>query len=151
MPITTEQIKELRDATGVSVMQCRTALEEAGGDMEKARALLQKVSAESAKKKAGRTLGAGTVVSYIHNNGAVGVLLELLCETDFVARNDDFKLLGKDLAMHIAAMNPENTEDLLAQEFIKESSLTIKDLLDGAIQKFGERTEVGQFARFSIK
>lgn len=149
--ITTEQIKKLRDETGVSVMQCRTALEEAGGDMEKAKAVLQKISKEKAEKKADRELGGGTVVAYIHGGGAVGVLLELLCETDFVARNEDFKLVGKDIAMHIVAMNPETREELLEQEFIKDSSLTIKALLDQATQKFGERTGIGHFARFSIK
>ncbi len=149
--ITTEQIKKLRDETGVSVMQCRTALEEAGGDMAKAKEVLQKISQKSAEKKADRALAGGVVVSYIHNGGAVGVLLEVLCETDFVARNEEFKAIGKDIAMHIAAMSPENTEELLAQEFIKDPSVTIKGVLEQATQKFGERTGIGQFARFSIK
>ncbi|MEK7642460.1 MAG: elongation factor Ts [Patescibacteria group bacterium] len=151
MDITTKQIKDLRDSTGVSIMQCRNALEEALGDMEKAKAVLQKVSRKSAEKKAGRDLGGGIVVSYIHNNGTVGVLLELLCETDFVAKNDEFKALGRDIAMHIAAMNPENKDELLVQEFIKDNALSIKNLLEQATQKFGERTDIGQFTRFSIK
>src|SRR6185436_8043217 len=114
--ITTEQIKELREATGVSVMQCKKALEEAGGDMEKAQIILRKVSKAASEKKQDRTLGAGVVASFIHNNGTVGTLVELLCETDFVARNEEFKSVARDIAMHVAAMNPENTEELLAQE-----------------------------------
>src|SRR3989344_8140926 len=107
MNITTDQIKELREATGVSVMQCKKALEEAGGDMEKAKIILRKISKTDADKKSGRTLGAGIVSSYIHGTGEVGSIVELLCETDFVARNDDFKALARDIAMHVAAMNPE--------------------------------------------
>ena len=151
MNITTEQIKELRDATGVSVMQCKKALEEAGGDLEKAKIILRKISKQSADKKATRTLGSGTVVSYIHNNGSVGAMVELLCETDFVARNEEFKTLTKDIAMHITAMDPENLEELLGQEFIKSPEKTIKNLIEEATQKFGERTEIGRFVRFSIK
>jgi elongation factor Ts len=195
MNITTEQIKELRESTGVSVMQCKKALEESGGDMEKAKIVLHKISKLSADKKADRTLGAGAVVSYIHNNGSVGAMVELLCETDFVARNDDFKALGRDLAMHIAALAPEylkmediKEEDkvkarelfekdiaenkpkeirdkiiegklssyfgekvLLEQAFIKNPEVKIQSLIEQATQKFGERTEIGRFTRFSIK
>lgn len=193
--ITTEQIKDLRDMTGVSVMQCKKALEEAGGDIEKAKIILRKISKQSAEKKAERTLGAGTVASYIHGNGGVGAMVELLCETDFVARNEDFKALAKDIAMHITASAPEylkmediKEEDknraielfekdidqnkpkeirdkimegklssyfsekvLLGQAFIKNPEITIGTLVDQANQKFGERTEIGRFVRFSIK
>jgi elongation factor Ts len=151
MNITTEQIKNLRDATGVSVMQCKKALEEAEGDLEKAKIILRKISKQSADKKAGRSLGAGTVASYIHSNGTVGAMVELLCETDFVARNEDFKTLARDITMHITAMDPENLEELLNQEFIKSPDKTIKNLIEEAIQKFGEKTEIGRFVRFSIK
>lgn len=194
MTITTEQIKELRDETGVSVMQCKKALEETGGDLEKAKIVLRKVSKQVADKKTGRTLGAGSVASYIHSNGSLGALVELLCETDFVARNDDFKALAHDIAMHIAAMAPEylkmedvKEEDktaakelfskdiddkkpqemknkiiegklsayfgekvLLEQAFVKNPEVNIKTLVEQANQKFGERTEIGRFVRFSI-
>lgn len=148
--ITTEQIKELRNATGVSVMQCKKALEEAGGDLEKAKIILRKISKDSSQKKLNRTLGAGVVVSYIHNNGLIGTIVELLCETDFVARNEEFRALAKDIAMHITAMNPENLEELLSQEFIKSPDKLISNLIEEAIQKFGEKTEIGRFVRFSI-
>jgi len=114
MTISTEQVKELRNATGVSVMQCKNALEEAGGDKEKALMILRKKSGDIASKKTDRKLGAGTIQSYIHNSGTVGVLLELSCETDFVAKNEEFIALARDIAMHIAAMNPEflNTDEI---------------------------------------
>jgi elongation factor Ts len=194
MEITTEAIKKLRDETGVSVMQCKKALEEAGGDLEKAKIILRKISKQVADKKAERTLGAGTVASYVHSNGTVGTLVELLCESDFVARNDDFKAVARDIAMHIAAMNPEylkmedvKEEDkvkakelfeesidqskpkemrdkimegklaayfgekvLLEQAFIKNPEVKISTLVEQANQKFGERTEIGRYVRFSI-
>jgi elongation factor Ts len=149
--ITAEEIKKLRELTGVSVMQCKKALEEAGGDMEQAKIILRKISKATADKKQDRTLGAGTVASYVHNQGEIGTILELNCETDFVARNEDFKQLARDIAMHVAAMNPENTEELLEQEFIKSPDKTIKNLIEEAVQKFGEKTEIGRFARFSVK
>lgn len=104
--ISTEQIKELRALTGVSVMQVKKALEEAGGDMDKAKVLLQKKSSEIAAKKSDRELGAGAVVAYVHNNNSVAAMVELLCETDFVSGNEEFQAVAYDIAMHIAAMNP---------------------------------------------
>jgi len=106
MAITTEQIKELRDMTGLSIMQCKKALEEALGDISKAVILLQKKGAGIAAKKADRNLGAGRVASYVHSNGNIGGLVELLCETDFVAKNDEFGALAYNIAMQIAATNP---------------------------------------------
>lgn len=107
MKITTEHIKTLRDSTGVSIMLCRKALEDAQGDIEKAKVILQRKGADAAAKKADRMLGAGTVASYIHHGGTVGVLVELSSETDFVSGNEAFKALAHDIAMHIAAAKPE--------------------------------------------
>ena len=104
--ITTEQIKELRDLTGLSIMQCKKALEESAGDIAKAVIVLQKKGAGIAAKKADRNLGAGRVSSYIHSNHTIGAIVELLCETDFVSNNDDFGTLAYNIAMHIAATNP---------------------------------------------
>lgn len=130
MEITTEQIKELRNATGVSVMQCKKALEEAEGDMAKAKVILQKLSARAAEKKADRELGAGTVASYIHNGGAVGAMVELSCETDFVSKNEEYKNLARDIAMQVAAMAPSCiTRDSISQEEIaKAKEVFAKDL-----------------------
>jgi elongation factor Ts len=107
MAIEMEQIKALRDETGVSVMQCKKALEDAGGDIEKARMMLRKKSGEIAAKKSDRALGSGVVAAYIHGHGSVGAMVELACETDFVAKNEEFKQLAYEIAMHIAAINPK--------------------------------------------
>lgn len=107
MEITTEQIKDLRNRTGVSVMQCKKALEEAGGDMDKALVILQKNSKAQAEKKADRELKSGTIASYIHSTGTVGVLVELACETDFVGKNEEFKEIAYQIAMQVAAQNPQ--------------------------------------------
>lgn len=129
MNIGTDQIKQLREETGVSVMQCRKALEEAGGDIEKAKIILHKISKQSADKKSDRALGSGAVASYIHNNSSVGAMVELHCETDFVARNDEFKALARDIAMHVAALNPEylRMEDVKEEDKIKARELFEKE------------------------
>ena len=119
--ITTDQVKQLRDQTGISVMQCKKALEEASGDMDKALVILRKKSGELAAKKGDRTFGAGTVQAYIHATGTVGTIVELDCETDFVANNDDFKTLARDIAMHATATNPK----FLKKEDIKESDMKV--------------------------
>jgi elongation factor Ts len=118
MEITTELIKTLRDQTGVSVMQCKKALEESQGDMDKAVIILKKRSAESAQKKSDRELGAGVVESYIHSTKTVGAMVELMCETDFVSGNEEFKKLAYDIAMHVAATNPS----VLTKEEISEAA-----------------------------
>lgn len=151
MDITTEAVKALRDETGVSVMECKKALEAAHGDMEKARAVLRERAAKSVEKKADRQLGAGAVSSYIHNAGQVGAMVLLSCETDFVSKNEAFGALARDVAMHAAAMRPATAEELLTQPFIKDESKTIADLVADATQKFGERVEVSQLSVFSVK
>lgn len=154
MTVSAQDIKTLRERTGVSMMQCREALEEAGGDMEKALEFLKAKGVALASKKSDRELGSGTVQSYIHGHGAVGSLVELLCETDFVARNEEFQQLAKDIAMQIAATDEEilsgGTEAILAQPAIKNPDQTIAMLIDGAVQKFGERTQLGRFVKFAL-
>lgn len=160
--VTTNDVKNLRDKTGVSIMQCKKALEEANGDAEKALLLLKKKGAEIAGKKGDRSLGAGAVASYIHASGNIGALVELWCETDFVAKNEEFKALAKDIAMQVTATNPEflslqdegaTPEDkertLLEQAFIKNGEHTVGQMISNAVQKFGEKIEIGRFARFS--
>ena len=150
MEITTDSIKELREMTGVSVMQCKKALEEADGDLKKAVDVLKKNSGASALKKAGRMLKAGTIGSYTHD-GNIGAMVVLSCETDFVAKNPEFAVLARELAMQISAMDPENTDTLLEQPYIKEASKTVQNLLDEATQKFGERILISQFSRLSAR
>jgi len=129
--ITTEQVKELRDSTGVSVMQCKKALEEAGGDMEKALLILKKKSADIAAKKGDRVLGAGAIASYVHG-GSVGAMVLLSCETDFVAKNDEFKALAYDIAMQVAATSPEfNRKENIPEESIRAvREMLLKDVAD---------------------
>lgn len=151
MAVTPEAVKELREKTGVSVMECKKALEAADGDMDKALAILSERAAASAEKKADRTLGAGTVASYIHGAGQVGAMVLLSCETDFVSKNEDFVALARDIAMHASAMRPTNQEELMAQAFIKNPEKTIAQLIQDAVQKFGERTELTSFYVLSVK
>lgn len=194
MEITSAQLKELRDATGISVMQCKKALVEAEGDMEKARIILQKKGGEAALKKSDRELGAGAIGAYVHNTNEVAALVNLACETDFVAKNADFVLLAREIAMHVAAQNPkyvtraevteaelqkakevfqEDIKDkpadmqekilqgkldayfkdriLLEQPFIKDGEKTISDLINTAIQKFGENIAIAEVRRVSVK
>jgi len=191
--ISTETIKELRDATGLSIMQCKKALEEANGDISKATIILQKKGASVAAKKADRTMAAGNIAAYTHTTGNVAALVELMCETDFVAKNDEFKALAYNIAMQVAATNPKflKMEDiseaaktearevfdkelagkpeemkakimegkinsffkdrvLMEQEYIKNPEVTVRGLIEGYVQKFGERIEVGRFVRFGI-
>jgi elongation factor Ts len=191
---TTEEIKQLRDTTGVSVMQCKKALEEAGGDMEKAIVILRKVAAAGAGKKADRELGAGIAAAYTHAGGQVVGAIVLACETDFVARNPEFAKIAYDIAMHVAAMQPQfitkeqvKDEDvkaarevfekeaanvkeemrakvvegkiesylkdkvLLEQPFVKNGDITIRQLIEAGIQKFGEKIEVVRMERLAVK
>ena len=145
--VSTEQIKALREKTGISVAVCKKALEEAGGDEAKALEILKAAGAAAADKKADREFAAGTVSAYIHGT-AIGALVEVKCETDFVAKNPEFKMMVDDVAMQVAAMAPENIEELLTMPFIKNGEVTVGDLVKGAIQKFGERVEVTKMARF---
>ena len=148
--ITAQQIKELREKTGVSVSICKKALEEAGGEMEKALVVLQRESAKSAEKKADRVLGSGVIEAYVHNNKKVGVILELKSESDFVSGNEEFRTLAKDIAMHIAASAPSGIGGLAGQPYIKNPAIAIKELLNQAVQKFGEKIEVSRFARYNL-
>lgn len=192
--ISSDLVKELRDRTGISVMQCKAALEEAQGDMEKAVLLLRKKGSSIADKKGDRSLGAGVLAAYVHANKKVAAVVELQSETDFVAKNDEFVKLAYELALQVAAGNaeylkredmpaeelekikalyvndvagkPENLKEtilsgkidsfmkgivLMEQPYIKDDSLTVRQLIDNATQKFGERIEIGSFKRFATK
>ena len=131
-------------------MECKKALEDAGGDQSKAEAILKERSATFALKKAERALKAGTVGVYAHD-GVIGAMVLLSSESDFVARNPEFVAHARTLAMQVAAMDPENTEELLKQPLIKDETKTVHDLLNEATQKFGERIEVTQFVRISVR
>mgnify|MGYP001559275324 FL=1 len=148
--ITADQIRELRDKTGAPVIRVKKVLEEFDGNEEKALELLQKEGFEKASKRGGRATEQGMISSYIHHSQKIGVIVELLCETDFVARNELFVALSKDLGMQIASLKPKNVDELLCQDFIKDSSKKISDLLKEIIAKTGENVKIGRFTRFEI-
>lgn len=163
--VTNEMVKQLRESSGAGVMDCKRALEDAGGDMEKAAAILREKGIAAAAKRAERETNQGVVQSYIHAGGRIGVLVEVNCETDFVAKTDEFTGLARDIAMQIAAMNPlvVNVDDrtpemegrdeevvLLSQPFIKDAGRTIGDMVKDAIAKTGENVRVSRFVRFEL-
>lgn len=143
-------IKKLREQTGAGFGDCKKAIEEAAGDFNKALEFLKKRAGEVAEKKSYREIKSGIIDAYIHAGGKVGVLLKVGCETDFVAKNNDFKSIVHDIAIHIAAMSPDGEEDLLAQPFVKNPEMTMKDFLQEAITKIGENIKIEQFSRFEI-
>ena len=145
-----EIVKQLREKTGASMMDCKKALEEAGGDEINATEVLRKKDKLTAMKKSERTANQGLIESYVHANGKIGVLLEMKCETDFVAKNSEFKELAHEIAMHIAGMDSKDSEILLTEPFVKNPSTTIKDLIESKIGKLGENIKVGRFIRFEL-
>lgn len=166
MDITVNQVKELREATGAGIMDCRRALEQAAGNIEAARQILTEQGLARAAKKAGRVASQGVIDAYIHAGGRIGVLVELNCETDFVGRNEEFRALAHDIAMQIAATGPQfisvdeapadmNDDEkkqvsLLSQPFIKNPSQSMQDVITAAIAKFGENIQVRRYARYEL-
>lgn len=149
MKITAELIRKLRNESGAPMVRVKQVLEETG-DEKKALAILKKEGFEKASKRAGRETEAGVVVSYVHHNKKVGVLVELLSETDFVAKNELFLQLANNLALQIASMNPADKKELLAQDFIKDPSRKVEELLKEVITKTGENVRLGRFSRLEI-
>lgn len=150
MALNVEQIKKLRDETSASIADCRKALEETKGDYNKAIVWLKKHGIEKAEKKADRETGQGVVESYIHQNGKVGSTIVILCETDFVARTEEFKKLAHEVAMQVASMNPKDVDTLLKQEYIRDGSLTIGDLVKQTIATLGENIVIKEVKRFEV-
>jgi len=147
--VTTDDVKELRDATGLPIMECKKALTEADGDRQKAIAILDEQSEKAAAKKAGRDLDDGIIASYIHNNGKVGAMIELLSETDFVARNEEFQELGYEIAMHVAAMNPEYvSRDDVPEDAIADKKEQLQDEFDDKPQDVQDDIIAGKMDDF---
>ncbi len=145
-----EDLKKIRKITSASVDAIKHALEEADGKIDNALEILKKNGAIMAAKKSERTTGEGIIASYIHEGGKIGVMVKLLCETDFVARNEQFKKLGHELSMHIAAMNPASVDELLGQPYIRDERFTVDALVKDYISKLGENIRIGEFCRFEI-
>lgn len=158
-----DSIKELREKTGAGIMDCKRALDDAGGSLEQAERLLKERGLASVAKKAGRVANQGVIESYIHAGGRIGALVEVNCETDFVARTDDFRQIAREVAMQVAAMNPtrvsgdeappagaEDDVPLLQQAYIRDSSKTIQELVNEGIAKLGENIVIRRMARFEL-
>ncbi len=145
-----DTVKKLREETGAGVMDAKKALEESDGDYGKAKEYLIAKGVEKAAKKSEREIKAGRVFSYIHGNGRVGALVKLGCETDFVAKNEEFEKLGNEVAMQVAAMNPESVEELLDQDYIRDSSKKVKDLVTEVVAKTGENVTVSEISCLAI-
>jgi len=172
MMATADDIKRLREETSCGVIDCKKALEEAKGDFSKAKELLRKKGLEMAAKKGNRSAKEGRVEAYIHHGNKIGVIVEVNCETDFVARSEDFCKFTRDIAIHIAALNPEYIKKqdvpvdvlskeadrqayikancLLAQAFVKDPGKSIQDLLNELVAKIGENIVVGRFVRYKV-
>lgn len=149
MQVKIEDIKKLRQETGAGVSDVRQALEDAEGDYQKAKKLVTQRGVEKAAKKADRETGSGLIASYVHG-GKVGVLVEVRCETDFVARTDDFLHLCHEVSLQVAAMNPKDVKDLLAGDYIRDPKLTIEGLVKQTIGKLGENITVSRFTRMAL-
>ncbi|OGE81910.1 MAG: translation elongation factor Ts [Candidatus Doudnabacteria bacterium RIFCSPLOWO2_02_FULL_48_8] len=149
MQITTDDVKKLRDQTGAGMMDAKKALQEAG-NFEEAVKLLQKRGHAAMAKKSERAAGEGLIVSYVHTGSKVGVLLELNCETDFVARNEEFKKLAQEVAMQIAAVYPVDVSELLEQDYIRDPQKKVKDLVAETVGKLGENIQLRRFTRYVL-
>ena len=145
-----DHVKRLREETGAGVMDCKRALDEAKGDFENAKALIKERGLAKAKEKADREAKEGVVEAYVHAGGRIGAMVELSSETDFVARNPDFKGLAKEIAMQVAAMDPTNVDQLLEQPYIRDSSKTIGELVTSIAATTGENVRVKRFKRFEL-
>lgn len=176
MTIDARLIKELRDRTGISVIECKRALEQTHGNLEQAAAILKERSIELAQKKKFRVAQEGSIGAYVHTGGKIGVLVELNCETDFVARNEQFQALLKDICLQVAASSPKYVDRndipeevlqksssqfesaeallesacLLEQPFIKDPARRVRDVIEEAVSKFGENIRVRRFCRFEM-
>lgn len=164
MTVSAQAVKALRELTGAGVMECKRALEEAGGDLERAKEILKERGLALAEKRAGRETAQGLIHAYIHHDGRVGALVEVNCETDFVARTDEFRALVQAVALQVAAMNPQYISEeemppgqgdpselcLLSQPYVRDESRTVGDLVREVIAKTGENVRIRRFARFEL-
>jgi elongation factor Ts len=145
-----KKLKQLREETGISFSLCKKAIEEEKNNLDNAKKLLKKWGIAKAKDKSDRITAAGAIFSYVHHNKKVASLIELACETDFVSGNKDFQILGQELAMQVASVRAETNEEFFNQEYIRDPSKKINDLIKEAVLKFGENIKVVKFVRWSV-
>ncbi|OGM02020.1 translation elongation factor Ts [Candidatus Woesebacteria bacterium GWA1_41_8] len=148
--VTAEQIRHLKEETGAPVIRAKKVLEEVGGDMKKASGILRKEGFEKAAKREGRQTSQGVLETYVHHSGKIASIIELLCETDFVARNELFKSLAHDLVLQMASMGAKDGEDLASQEFIKDPTKKVGELVKEVIAKTGENIRIGRVFRVEL-
>ena len=148
--IDTATIKKIREVTGAGMLDCKKALEATDGDWDKALAWLKEKGLSNAAKKADRATNEGFVGSYVHATGKIGALVQLQCETDFVARNDEFRALADEIAMQVAAMSPADEQELLAMEMIKRGTETVDQAIKALSGKIGENMSLGKFVRLQF-
>lgn len=151
MNVKVEDIKKLREKTGAGIADSRRALEEAKGDFKKAEELVKSWGIEKASEKSDRVASAGSIDTYVHGGGRVGVIVEINCETDFVAKTDEFKNLSHEVAMQISAMNPKDVDELLKQPYIRDSGKNVEQLVKETIAKVGENIVIKRFTRFELE
>ncbi len=147
---TIDDVKKLREESGAGMMDCKKALEAAEGNYKKAMEIVREKGMARAEKKADRDAGEGYVASYVHATHKTAAMVEVLCETDFVARNEEFQQMAKDVAMQVVAMNPETVDELLTQEFIKNPSVTIEEMVKAVSGKIGEKFVINRFVRYEV-
>lgn len=150
MAITAADIKALRDRTGAGMMDCKRALEDADGDMDKGEELVKARGLAKAEKKSDRETKEGYIASYVHTNNKVASMVEILCETDFVARNPEFQTMAREVAMQVVSMDPKTVDELLAQEYLRNPSITIETLVKQLSGKIGEKFVVSRFVRYAV-
>lgn len=150
MAYSAADVKKLREETGAGVLDCKKALDETNGNYDKARQIVLEKGLARAEKKSDRETGVGYIASYVHANNQIAALVEIRCETDFVARNSDFQAMAKDVAMQIVAMNPETVEELLTQETLRDGAHTIDQLVKSVSGKIGEKFEIKRFVRYQV-
>ena len=150
MSFTAADVKKLREETGAGMMDCKKALDEAKGNFDEAKEIVRQKGLARAEKKADRETKEGYIASYVHATGKTAALVEILCETDFVARNEEFQSMARDVAMQVVAMTPADTEELLVQDFIKDPSMTVQDVVKGLSGKIGEKFEINRFVRYTV-
>lgn len=150
MKIDPKEVQRLRAETNAGVMDCKRALEDAQGDFEKAKGLLKERGLASLQKKSGREAREGAVAAYIHAGGRVGAIVEIASETDFVSRSPEFQKLAQEVAMHVAAMDPKDVEELLGQDYIRDASKKVNDLVTTLAASVGENVSIRRFQRFAL-
>ena len=150
MDITAEQVKKIREETGAPVMEIRRALMEANGDEVSAKEILKERGLEKAAERSERQTAQGLIETYVHPDARIGAMVHLACETDFVARTDEFKKLAHEIAMQVASMNPQSVEELLEQEYIRDPAKKISELVGEVVAKTGENVQIRRIARFAL-